>query len=110
MLLLLYFNPIVSVMLCSKNYRRVALSLVFVPILLSSCNRHFTVSGNQYKEYAIDQSAGTDSSLVKYYLPYKKQMDAEMNRIIGQTDQELTKTSDPETLIGDFFSDAILAE
>lgn len=33
-----------------------------------------------------------------------------MNRVIGQTDQELTKTSDPETLIGDFFSDAILAE
>ncbi len=86
------------------------LGLVLVPALLSSCNRHFTVSGNQYKEYAIDQSAGIDSSLVKYYLPYKKQMDAEMNRVIGQTDQELTKTSDPETLIGDFFSDAILTE
>lgn len=97
-------------MLSSKIYRRVVLGLVFGPVLLSSCNRHFTVSGNQYKEYAIDQSAGVDSSLVKYYLPYKKQMDAEMNRVIGQTDQELTKTSDPETLIGDFFSDAILAE
>lgn len=97
-------------MLSLKNYRRVILSLVFGPILMSSCNRHFTVSGNQYKEYAVDQSVGTDSSLVKYYLPYKKQMDAEMNRVIGQTDQELTKTSDPETLIGDFFSDAILAE
>ncbi|GLU55715.1 5'-nucleotidase C-terminal domain-containing protein [Dyadobacter frigoris] len=97
-------------MLSSKNYRCVVLSLVLGPLLLSSCNRHFTVSGNQYKEYAIDQSAGVDSSLVKYYLPYKKQMDAEMNRVIGRTDQELTKTSDPETLIGDFFSDAILME
>lgn len=97
-------------MLLSKKYRLVILSLVLGPVLLSSCNRHFTVSGNQYKEYAIDQSAGIDSSLVKYYLPYKKQMDAEMNRVIGQTDQELTKTSDPETLIGDFFSDAILTE
>lgn len=86
------------------------LGLVFGPVLLSSCNRHFTVSGNEYKEYAIDQSGGVDSSLVKYYLPYKKQMDAEMNRVIGQTTQELTKTSDPETLIGDFFSEAILAE
>ncbi|MCF0058483.1 5'-nucleotidase C-terminal domain-containing protein [Dyadobacter sp. CY356] len=86
------------------------LGLIFGPVLLSSCNRHYTVSGNQYKEYAIDQSAGTDSSLVKYYLPYKKQMDAEMNRVIGRSDQELTKTSDPETLMGDFFSDAILAE
>ena len=86
------------------------LSLIFGPMLMFSCNRHFTVSGNQYKEYAIDQSVGTDSALVKYYLPYKKQMDAEMSRVIGRTDQELTKTSDPETLIGDFFSDAILAE
>ena len=86
------------------------LGLIFGPILLSSCSRHYSVSGNQYKEYAIDQSAGIDSSLVKYYLPYKKQMEAEMNRVIGRTDQELTKTSDPETLMGDFFSDAILTE
>ncbi|WP_234648931.1 5'-nucleotidase C-terminal domain-containing protein [Dyadobacter sp. CY356] len=97
-------------MLSSNIYRRIMLGLIFGPVLLSSCNRHYTVSGNQYKEYAIDQSAGTDSSLVKYYLPYKKQMDAEMNRVIGRSDQELTKTSDPETLMGDFFSDAILAE
>jgi 2',3'-cyclic-nucleotide 2'-phosphodiesterase (5'-nucleotidase family) len=97
-------------MLSSKTYRRMILGLIFGPILLSSCSRHYSVSGNQYKEYAIDQSAGIDSSLVKYYLPYKKQIEAEMNRVIGRTDQELTKTSDPETLMGDFFSDAILTE
>ena len=86
------------------------LSLVFVPALLLSCSRHFSVSGNQYKEYAIDQSVGVDSSLVNYYFPYKKQMEREMDRVIGQSDQEITKTSDPETLMGDFFSDAILTE
>ena len=37
-------------------------------------------------------------------------METEMDRVIGQSDQEITKTSDPETLMGDFFSDAILTE
>jgi len=77
---------------------------------MSSCNRHFSVSGNEYKQYAITQETGVDSSLVRYYLPYKKQMESEMNRVIGRSERELTKPSEPETLMGDFFSDAILAE
>jgi 2',3'-cyclic-nucleotide 2'-phosphodiesterase (5'-nucleotidase family) len=97
-------------MLSFKNYRQVVLTLILGSILLSSCNRHFTVTSNQYKQYAIDQSAGQDSSLIRYYLPYKKQMEAEMSRVIGRTEQQLTKTSEPETLMGDFFSDAILTE
>jgi len=97
-------------MLSSKIYRHFTHGLLFSSVMLFSCNRHFSVSGNQYKEYAIDQTAGVDSSLVKYYLPYKKQMEAEMNRVIGKSERQLTKPSEPETLLGDFFSDAILAE
>lgn len=77
---------------------------------MSSCNRHFTVQKDEYKQYSIDSLAGVDSSAVKYYLPYKKQMEAEMNRVIGQSEQELTKPSVPETLLGNFFSEALLAE
>jgi 2',3'-cyclic-nucleotide 2'-phosphodiesterase (5'-nucleotidase family) len=97
-------------MLSSKNYRRVVLSFLSGLILLSSCNRHFTAAGNQYKQYGIDQSVGVDSSLIRYYLPYKNKMEGEMNRVIGRTEQPLTKTSAPETLMGNFFSDAILTE
>ena len=97
-------------MLSLKNYRYAAYSLVFSSLLMSSCHRHFLVSGNQYKQYSVTQEAGVDSSLVKYYLPYKKQMDAEMSRVIGKAERELTKPSEPETLMGDFFSDAILTE
>jgi 2',3'-cyclic-nucleotide 2'-phosphodiesterase (5'-nucleotidase family) len=97
-------------MLSFKNYRAVVLTLFLGSILLSSCNRHFTVSSNQYKQYAIDQSVGEDSSLIRYYLPYKKKMEAEMSRVIGRTEQQLTKPTEPETLMGNFFSDAILAE
>jgi 2',3'-cyclic-nucleotide 2'-phosphodiesterase (5'-nucleotidase family) len=93
-----------------KNYRAVVLTLFLGSILLSSCNRHLTVSDNQYKQYAIDQSVGEDSSLIRYYLPYKKKMEAEMSRVIGRTEQQLTKPTEPETLMGNFFSDAILTE
>ena len=97
-------------MLSLKYYRHVAYCLIIGSFSLSSCNRHFSVSGNQYKQYAVTQESGVDSSLVKYYLPYKKQMDSEMSRVIGKSERELTKPSEPETLMGDFFSDAILTE
>ena len=97
-------------MLSFKNCRLAVLILILGSVLLSSCNRHFTVSNNQYKQYAIDQSVGEDSSLIRYYLPYKKKMEAEMSRVIGRTEQQLTKPSEPETLMGNFFSDAILTE
>lgn len=97
-------------MFSSKIYRYVTHSLLAGSALLFSCNRHFSVSGNQYKEYSIDQQTGVDSALVKYYLPYKKQVEAEMSRVIGRSDVALTKPSEPETLMGDFFSDAILTE
>ncbi|WP_345952803.1 5'-nucleotidase [Mucilaginibacter sp. PAMB04168] len=33
-----------------------------------------------------------------------------MNRVIGQSAQALTKSDDPETLLGNFYADAVLAE
>jgi 2',3'-cyclic-nucleotide 2'-phosphodiesterase (5'-nucleotidase family) len=37
-------------------------------------------------------------------------MQAEMSRVVGQTEVALTKPSDPETLMGNFFADAMLKE
>jgi len=83
---------------------------VFSAFTISSCNRHFAVQKNEYRQYAMDSQLSVDSSVVKYYLPYKNKMEAEMNRVIGQADHEITKTSKPESLLGNFFSDALLAE
>ncbi|MCF2505968.1 5'-nucleotidase C-terminal domain-containing protein [Dyadobacter sp. CY107] len=76
----------------------------------ASCQRHLAVTKNEYKQYGIDAQAGEDSSVVKYYLPYKEKMQAEMSKVIGQTDQELTKPAIPETLMGNYFADAMLTE
>jgi 2',3'-cyclic-nucleotide 2'-phosphodiesterase (5'-nucleotidase family) len=88
------------------------LPLIFSIVLLSatSCHRHLTVSKSDYKQYSMDTQLTADSSVVKYYLPYKEKMQAEMSKVIGQTEQELTKPATPETLMGNFFSDAMLTE
>ena len=96
-------------MLSRKATLNLAAVSLFV-ILLPSCHRHFSVQNNQYQQYGIDQKETADSSLIRYYLPYKNKMEGEMKRVIGETEQELTKPSAPETLIGDFFADAILSE
>ncbi|MCE7072678.1 5'-nucleotidase C-terminal domain-containing protein [Dyadobacter sp. CY327] len=76
----------------------------------SSCQQHLAVTKNEYKQYAVDNQTAEDSSVVKYYLPYKAKMQAEMSKVIGQTAQALTKPSDPETLMGNYFADAMLTE
>ena len=78
--------------------------------LLASCQKHLAVSKSEYKQYGIDQEVGADSAIIRYYQPYKDKMRAEMNRVVGQTEQALTKPSNPETLMGNFFADAMLKE
>jgi 2',3'-cyclic-nucleotide 2'-phosphodiesterase (5'-nucleotidase family) len=93
------------------SFRQLRYSAWILAIAFStSCQRHLAVTSNEYKQYGIDAQTSEDSSVVKYYLPYKEKMQAEMSKVIGQTDQELTKPADPETLMGNYFADAMLAE
>jgi 2',3'-cyclic-nucleotide 2'-phosphodiesterase (5'-nucleotidase family) len=78
--------------------------------LLASCQKHLAVSKSEYKQYGIDQQVGADSAIIRYYQPFKDKMQAEMSRVVGQTEVALTKPSDPETLMGNFFADAMLKE
>ena len=94
----------------TNTARRTALWLLLSAPIFTSCNKHFTVQKNEYQQYGVDNQMSVDSSVVKYYLPYKQKMEAEMSRVIGETEKELSKPSDPETLIGNFYADAILEE
>jgi 2',3'-cyclic-nucleotide 2'-phosphodiesterase (5'-nucleotidase family) len=88
------------------------ISILFLVIpLLNACSRHYSVQNNVYNAYGIDQKAEVDSGFVRKYLPYKEKMDAQMSSVLGQCAQPLTKpSSSPETLLGNFFADVILAE
>jgi len=87
------------------------LVVLTIPFLLFfSCKKHFTVKSNEYKQYGINNEVGQDSSLIKYYTPYKAKMESEMSRVVGQASGDLIKSSDPETALGNFYADAVLAE
>lgn len=96
-----------------KNVTNILLTLLSGFYLsLGACKPSYTLTGTRRGEYPINNSLPADSAVVKTYLPYKQQMDAQMNEVLGRTDNELTKASDglPESTLGNFFSDAVLSE
>ncbi len=77
----------------------------------TSCSRYFSLVEHTYTKHQIDSGIVPDPIYFKYYEPYKRQLEAEMNRVVGYTDVNLTKPSNAsETLLGNFFADALLAE
>ncbi|UPZ34895.1 5'-nucleotidase C-terminal domain-containing protein [Sphingobacterium sp. PCS056] len=84
-------------------------ALGFLAILLStSCSKKLSPIQKDFKQYEINKNTVDDGTIVAIYTPYKKQMQAEMNRIIGFSEVALTKEKAPETLMGNFFTQALL--
>ena len=83
--------------------------LLFIALLLS-CKPHYDLIKSNRIQYAVNDSIAPDSALIKAYLPYKNRVDAEMSATIGTADQALTKASNGESLLGNFFADACLSE
>lgn len=76
---------------------------------LSGCSTSYTLIKSNREEYAITDKIDVDSTIIKTYLPYKIALDNEMNKVIGYTEVALVKQStDPESLLGNFFADAVL--
>lgn len=87
-----------------------SLAVSATSILLSCSSGYQLVKANR-AEYNINNSVVADSAIIRYYLPYKQQLDAEMNQVLGYTEVEMVKSNLlPETVLGDFFSDAVLSE
>lgn len=83
-------------------------SLWTAGLLLVSCKTQLHPTVNKEQFYSIDSTIVADSGIVAYYGPYKAKLDAEMNRVIGVSDQYLTHSRAQESLMGDFFTDALL--
>ena len=83
-------------------------SFVIAVSFFISCSTPYAVTKSNREEYAINDKIGVDSSIIKTYLPYKTALDNEMNKVIGYTDVALVKKSNlPESILGNFFSDAV---
>lgn len=84
---------------------------VFTGLLaMVSCRTQLLPTVSQKTMYPIDQSISADTAIVNYYRPFKIQLETEMNRVIGISDMHLTKNREAESLVGNFFADALLAE
>ncbi|UIR54509.1 5'-nucleotidase C-terminal domain-containing protein [Sphingobacterium sp. SRCM116780] len=78
-------------------------------VLLSiSCSKRLSPTQKDFKQYEINKNTSDDDAIVAIYTPYKQQMQAEMNRVIGFSEFALTKEKAPETLMGNFFTQALM--
>lgn len=76
--------------------------------LLVSCKTQLLPSVQHQQHYQIDASIAADTTISNYYQPYKAQLEASMNEVIGHSKQHLEKSREPETMLGNFFVDAML--
>ena len=57
-------------------------------------------------EYLKSEAAAADASVSEMILPYKKELDAEMNTVIGRTTKEMVKAK-PESTLGNWLADLV---
>ena len=89
-----------------NKYRNLLFAIAIISF--SGCSTKYGLIKSNREEYNINSKVEVDSSIIKTYLPYKIQLDAEMNKIIGYSAVALTKQSSlPESVLGNFFADAV---
>lgn len=89
---------------------RHCLLLLLVSLLLS-CSTGYQLSKSNRADYPIDSKLAADSVIIKAYLPYKGQLEAEMNQVIAHSAVLMSKKSSdtlPESLLSNFFADAVM--
>ncbi len=82
---------------------------ILLALSLSECSTSYLLTKSNREKYPIDNKVDVDSGMIKLYQPYKTALDDEMNKVIGYTEIALVKRSSlPESLLGNFFADAVL--
>ncbi|MES2829402.1 MAG: 5'-nucleotidase C-terminal domain-containing protein [Bacteroidota bacterium] len=77
--------------------------------LITGCASGYKLTKTDRSEYNINNTLTVDSAIIKTYLPYKAQMEAEMSQVIGHSAVLMSKKENdknPESLISNFFADA----
>ena len=94
-----------------KFYSRYILGLMV--LLTASCSLQYQLTNSDRVDYPVNNSLNPDSSIIKTYLPYKAQLDAEMTKVIGHSALAMSKKSSdtlPESLLSNFFADAVMEQ
>ncbi|MVN93124.1 5'-nucleotidase C-terminal domain-containing protein [Mucilaginibacter aquatilis] len=86
--------------------------LLYLAILATffGCGKRYSIVRSARGEYHIDSTLTLDSGIVKTYLPYKRKMEAQMNAVLGESAVALEKERGTESLLGNFYADAVASE
>lgn len=78
-------------------------------LLLSSCQRQWHLAEVDPETYRFDRynKIEEDPEIKALIKPYKQELDAEMNEVIGRVESELTKAR-PESSLGNFLADLLV--
>ena len=81
--------------------------LIFVSFLAAACSQPGKITKVETLQYAFRDTlnASIDSVMEKQIQPYRQGMSGKMNEVIATSEIALTK-GQPESLLGNFFSDA----
>jgi 2',3'-cyclic-nucleotide 2'-phosphodiesterase (5'-nucleotidase family) len=88
--------------------RRILL-ITLIPLLAAACSQPGKITKVETKQYAFRDTvnAQVDSVIEKEIQPYRDGMSGKMNEVIATSEIALTK-GQPESLLGNLFSDACL--
>lgn len=86
-------------------------SIALATVLCGACSSYFVTTDQKHALVRIDSLVEPSPAIVALTAPYREQMEAEMNRVIGQSTVRMTKPGNqPETLLGNFFAEVLLSE
>lgn len=89
---------------------RTSLSALLFILLITSCKvYHKATTENEQLAILATSDIDADPDFETMIAPYKTQLDAKMNEVIGQSEKELVKAL-PESTLGNWTSDAILEQ
>jgi len=88
------------------NMRKIQVLYVAAAVLLSACSPKLQVSKSEKTQYAISKDLPQDSSILKYYAPYKAKIDAEMNTVVAVAAIDLDRGR-PEGTLSNLMADAM---
>lgn len=84
--------------------------LITCVLLLISCKTQYSKVSYQAENLMVSENLNTlDNELVQIYLPYKKILDDDMNRIISVSEVEMEKDK-PESNLTNFLGDLLLEQ
>lgn len=98
-------------MACSSMLRRFLLGCWLSLALFVSCRTAQLPTAAPYQAhlYAVNTNIAEDPEIVAYIAPFKAELDAKMNEVIGRSAQLLKRIPENgQSLAGNFFADALL--